>query len=73
MIRKTPLYHISIEFASSIDKAQSPLYVAELYRAELSHFHDVVQLRVFQNMTNTNIIRFAMSTMINMRWTEKYW
>ena len=73
MDQKTRLYHIYIEFASSVDKAQSPLYFAALYWAELSHFHDVVQLRVIQNMTNTNIIRFVMSTMINMWWTEKYW
>ena len=43
--------HFYIEFANSVDKAQSPLYFAELYWAELSHFHDVVQLRVIQNMT----------------------
>ena len=35
MNRKIPLYHIFIEFGNSVDKAQSPLYFAELYWAEL--------------------------------------
>ena len=71
--RKIPLYHIFIEFANSVDKAQSPLYFAELYWAELIQLHDMVQSCAIQNMTNTNIIRFVMSAMINMRWIAKYW
>ena len=43
MIQKSPLYHSYIEFAKSIGKAQSPLYFAVLYWAELSHFYDMVQ------------------------------
>ena len=73
MNRKIPLYHIYIEFANSVDKAQSPLYLTELYWAGLSHFHHMVQLFAIQNMTNTYTIRFVMSNMINMRWIAKYW
>ena len=50
MNRKSPLYHSYIEFPKSIGKAQSPLYFAVLYWAELSRFYDMVQLRVIQNM-----------------------
>ena len=60
------MYHIYIEFANSVDKAQSPLYFTELYWAGLSHFYHMVQLFAIQNMTNTNTIRFVMSNMINM-------
>ena len=70
---KIPLYHSYIEFANSVDKAQSPLYFAELYWTELSQLHDMVQFCAVHNMTNTNIIRFVMSAMINMRWIAKYW
>ena len=73
MNRKIPLYHIYIEFANSVDKAQSPLYFTELYSAGLSHFHHMVYLFAIQNMTNTYTIRFVMSNMINMRWIAKYW
>ena len=73
MDRKIPLYHIYIEFANSVDKAQNPWYFAELYWAKLSQLHDMVQLCAIQNMTNTDIIRFVMSNMTNMRWFAKYW
>ena len=49
MNRKSPLYHSYIEFVKSIGKAQSPLYFAVLYWAELS-LYDMVRLRVIQNM-----------------------
>ena len=64
MNRKILLYHICIEFAISVDIAQGPLYFAELYWAEISHFNDMIRLFVIQNMTATNIIRFVMSTII---------
>ena len=50
MNRKSPLCHSYIDFAKSIGKAQSLLYFAVLYWAELSRFYDMVQLRVIQNM-----------------------
>ena len=62
MNRKILFYRIYVKFANSVDKAQSPLYFAELYWDELSHFHDVVQLHAIQNMTNINIIRFVICT-----------
>ena len=68
MNRKIPLYQIYNEFAISVDKAQSPLYWADL-----SHFHYMAQLFAIQNLSNTYIIWFVMSNMINMRWIAKYW
>ena len=73
MNRKIPLYYICMEFTISIDEAESPLYFAELYWAELSHFHDMTRSLAIQNMADTIIIRFAMSTMIYIRWIAKYW
>ena len=73
MNRKIRLYQIYNEFAISVDKAQSPLYFTELYWADLSHFHYMAQLFAIQNLSNTYIIRFVMSNMINMRWIAKYW
>ena len=73
MNRKIPLYYIYIELSNCVDKAQSPLYFTELYWADFSHFHYMVQLFAIQNMTNTYLIRFVMSSMINMRWIAKYW
>ena len=72
MNRKIPLYHIYIEWANRVDKTQSQLYFAELYWAELSRFHDMVQSLAIQKITNT-IYRFVMSSMTNMRWIAKYW
>ena len=72
MNRKIPLYRIYTGIVSSFDKAQSPLFFAELLWAEFCHFYDVVQLRAIQNMADANIFRFVMSTVINMRWVKKY-
>ena len=74
MNRMIPLYHIYIEFVKSVDKAQSPLYFTELHWFDLSHFrYQLVQLFAIQNMTNTYIIWFLMSYMINMLWIARYW
>ena len=71
MNQKIPLYHICIEFANSVNEAQSPLYFADLYWAELNH--DMIRLLAIQNMTDTIIIRFAVFIMMYIHWIAKHW